>query len=181
MSHIVIVYATTEGQTRKIAHALSQRLRTLGHQVHAFDAADKPAPAVLDDADSAIIAGSVHANQFQSALTHFLKDAAARLRTLPTAFVSVSLSALGEEDDIDNVDVCTGHLSAQTGWTPGVVHHAAGALRYTQYDFLRRWVMKYIAAKHDLPTKASEDYEFTDWAGLERFADAFANGLNEAA
>jgi menaquinone-dependent protoporphyrinogen oxidase len=51
----------------------------------------------------------------------------------------------------------------------------AGALPYTRYNFLVRFLMKRIARKAGGPTDTSRDYDFTDWAALDRFAAAFAD------
>ena len=59
----------------------------------------------------------------------------------------------------------------QTGWRPDRVQSVAGALRYSRYNWALRFVMKWIASKAAGPVDASQDYEYTDWSGLERFAD----------
>ena len=62
-----------------------------------------------------------------------------------------------------------------TGWSPNVTHHVAGALLYTQYNFLVRIVMKAIARRAGRTTDTSRDHDFTDWGAVERFAEGFAN------
>jgi menaquinone-dependent protoporphyrinogen oxidase len=57
----------------------------------------------------------------------------------------------------------------ETGWTPARALAVAGALAYSQYNFLVRFVMKRIARRAGAPTDTSHDYEFTDWATLDRF------------
>ena len=56
-----------------------------------------------------------------------------------------------------------------TGWRPAHVLPVAGALAYSQYNFIIRFVMKRIARKAGAPTDTSRDYEFTDWSTLDRF------------
>jgi menaquinone-dependent protoporphyrinogen oxidase len=46
-----------------------------------------------------------------------------------------------------------------------------GALRYTQYGFLKRFLMKQISRRHNGPTDTSRDYEFTDWQRVDRFVE----------
>ena len=57
------------------------------------------------------------------------------------------------------------------------MHDVAGAFRYTSYDFLKRWAMKYIAYRKGGPTDTSHDYELTDWDDLTRFVDSFVEEL----
>ena len=49
----------------------------------------------------------------------------------------------------------------------------AGALRYTHYNWLKRWMMKRIVTKAGGNTDTSRDYEYTDWAAVRAFADEF--------
>ncbi len=49
----------------------------------------------------------------------------------------------------------------------------AGALLYTKYNLLMRWIMKRIAAKAGGATDTSRDYDYTDWTDLEVFAGDF--------
>ena len=65
----------------------------------------------------------------------------------------------------------------RTQWTPREVHHAAGAFRFSQYDFLKRWALKYIAYRKGQPTDTSKDYELTDWDALGAFVDSFVAKL----
>jgi menaquinone-dependent protoporphyrinogen oxidase len=58
-----------------------------------------------------------------------------------------------------------------TGWRPARVLPVAGALAYSRYNFIVRFVMKQIARKAGAPTDTSRDYEFTDWAALDRFVN----------
>src|SRR5690606_41877313 len=68
-----------------------------------------------------------------------------------------------------------------TGWQPAEAVAFAGALRYSAYNLLLRWVMRRIARKAaaHLPgaTDTSRDHEYTDWAAVDAFADAFAHRL----
>ena len=49
----------------------------------------------------------------------------------------------------------------------------AGALEYSKYNPLKRWIMKRIAAKAGGGTDTSRDYDYTDWDDLQQFAEAF--------
>jgi menaquinone-dependent protoporphyrinogen oxidase len=60
---------------------------------------------------------------------------------------------------------------AETGWRPERSLPVAGALTYSRYNFLIRFVMKRIARKQGAPTDTSRDYEFTNWSAVDRFVD----------
>ena len=56
---LLIVYGTTEGQTRKIATFIADHARGNGHQVALFDSTDMPERIDIDGSDAIIAAGSV--------------------------------------------------------------------------------------------------------------------------
>ena len=99
---------------------------------------------------------------------------------LGAAFVSVTLSEAGAEDprrsDAErnrataDVQRMMEVFFTQTGWHPDRVLPVAGALVYSKYNFIVRAIMKRIARKAGAPTDTSRDYEFTDWAAVDRLA-----------
>lgn len=171
---ILLVYGTTEGQTRKIAGFVADHLSNRGHQARVVDALEATAELDPDEFDAVIIAASVHAGRYQSAIVDFVSRNLAAIDRRANAFLSVSLSAASDdEDDAEGIRQCVAAFTQQTGWRPGMIHHVAGAFRYTAYDFIKRWAMKYIAYRKGAPTDTSRDHELTDWADLARFVDAF--------
>jgi menaquinone-dependent protoporphyrinogen oxidase len=63
---------------------------------------------------------------------------------------------------------------AETGWHPKRAKPIAGALLYTKYNLLMRFIMKCIAKESGGDTDTSKDFEYTDWAALDRFVYEFA-------
>jgi menaquinone-dependent protoporphyrinogen oxidase len=175
-TNILVLCGTTEGQTRKIARFIADRLTARGHEASLVDAAEAEAEPRAFGA--AVIAASLHAGHYQSAVVDFVRHHHIALNAKPTAFVLVSLSAASHDaDDLDGLARCLAEFEHRTQWTPREVHHAAGAFRFSQYDFLKRWALKYIAYRKGQPTDASKDYELTDWDALGAFVDGFAAKL----
>lgn len=170
---ILIIYATTEGQTAKVAEYAAARLAAEGHDVTCH-AAGPGAPAP-DGVAGVILAGSVHAGRYQAALIEYARahaDALGRLRTL---FLSVSLAAAGDlAEDWAGLAECVQRFGNQTGWAPGQVEHVAGALRFSEYDFFRYWTMRWIAHVRDEDAAPGEDKEYTDWTRLGAALDDWA-------
>ena len=91
---VLIAYSTTEGQTRKIARFVSDRLIGKGHSVELWPAAEGT-DVDVGTFDRAILAGSVHLESLQRELEVFAssqKDALGKIKTL---LLTVSLSAAG--------------------------------------------------------------------------------------
>ena len=169
---VLVVYATTEGQTRKIAERIQARLAGAGHAptlVDATQAGPRTDPAAFA---LAILAGSLHAGRYQAALVDFARRNAAALNAGESAFVSVSLSAAGDDpDDWAGLARCVETFRSETGWRAERLHHAAGAFRFTRYDFLKSWAMRFIAYRRGESVDPHADAEYTDWDALDAFVD----------
>lgn len=178
----LLVYGTTEGQTEKVATFVTDRLAQQGHETQLANAIDPTATAIdLLGFDAVIIAASLHAGHYQSAVIHFVRTHLDGIDARPNAFLSVSLAAAsGDGDDVHGLEQCIAAFTQQTGWTPRRVHHVAGAFRYASYDFLKRWAMKYIAYRKGGPLDTSRDHELTDWVDLAQFVSSFLGDLESA-
>lgn len=164
---VLLAYATTEGQTRKVAEFADDRLTGLGHQVSVVPVGEAAAP--LPAFDAAVLAGSVHLGRFQSPLEAFARRAAPALNACPSLFLSVSLSAAGDDpEDWAGLERILARFTEDTGFRPGRVVHVAGAFRFSEYDFFRSWAMRWIASQKGVSVDPRTDLELTDWPALER-------------
>jgi menaquinone-dependent protoporphyrinogen oxidase len=184
MKPILILYATREGHTRRVADRVAATLHTCGHDAVIHNASAIPEPFDLDAYAAVVLAASVHGGKHEPELTAFVKRHRAALEGLPTAFLSVSLSEAGAEDmsapaekrgqAAANVQSSLDAFIADTGFRPERMLPIAGALLYTQYGWFLRFVMKRIAKSMGASTDTSRDHEFTDWSALDRFVEKFA-------
>lgn len=185
MKRACILYATREGQTKKIAQYVASSLSQAGFDsVDIRNAQDSDGDICVNDYSAMIIAASVHAGQHETEIVDFVKAHRYELNQIPTAFISVSLSEAGaervnataEQHAMFAADVkrVLDNFFEQTGWAPNAMMPVAGALAYSKYNWFIRFVMKRIARKTGGDTDTSRDYEYTDWLSLERFAVEFA-------
>lgn len=181
MVRILVVYGTTEGQTRKIAQHLGAELEKLGHAVEIRDSTTMTDPLAEGAFDAAMVGASVHQGRHQTAVHHFVQANLGVLERLPTAFFSVSLVASSPDpEDRKDAENLIQAFCEGTGWHPTLTRSIAGALRYTEYDFLKRWIMKLIVRHYGGPADSSRDYELTDWDDVTRFAQEFATRMRQA-
>jgi menaquinone-dependent protoporphyrinogen oxidase len=182
MQPILVAYATTEGQTRKIAEFIAERLRIRGHRVDLIDTATPLAQAVNVGYQAAFIGGSVHYDQHQGSLVHFVKSNLEWLNAMPTAFFSVSLAPVhADAGGVAHAQQAADRFVQQTGLKPLRVHLVGGALKYTQYDFFKRMMMKMISRQQGRTTDTAADHEYTDWADVEAFVDDFLRAVGGTA
>jgi len=100
--NILIAYATSEGQTRKIARFCADHLITQGHSVELLplvDDTDDDDPVDMSRFDAAILAGSVHGGRLQPQLLRFAARHAAALTGRSGLFLMVSLAAAGNDHE----------------------------------------------------------------------------------
>lgn len=163
---ILIAYATTEGQTRKICRFCADTLIGVGHSVELLQVQgdDRIDPALYD---AVILAASVHINRFQKDMVRFATANAAALSRKPSLFLSVSLAVCGgEPEELAALDRIVAEFSGETGFHPGHVEQVAGAFRFTEYDFFKSLAMRYIASRRDQDVDPHSDTEYTDWDAL---------------
>jgi menaquinone-dependent protoporphyrinogen oxidase len=186
MKPIAVLYATREGHTRRIAERVAARVRSRG-----FDVAVRNL-AVETDLDfarysAAILAASVHVGAHEREMVKFVKRNLSGLQSLPTAFISASLSQAGVERAtatpeeharfVADVQGMLDRFYKDVMWHPTRVKAVAGALLYRQYNFFIRFIMKQISRKAGGATDTSRDYDYTDWAALDGFIDEFCDSI----
>jgi menaquinone-dependent protoporphyrinogen oxidase len=169
---VLIVYGTTEGQTRKIAWRMAARAKELGHEAELHDSADIASKIQIGAFAAIIIAASVHQQVHQETIAGFAIAHRDLLNTNLTALVSVSLSAALDSDHVEAQNYVDQFI-AETGWRPTKILHLAGALRYSGYDYFKQQIIKCIVMKGHSSENIERDYEFTDWEVLSDFVDSF--------
>lgn len=89
----LVFYGTAEGHTLKIAQSISEQLKAAGHEVSLQDASKPVSDIDLTDLGAFFAAAPVHQQRHPDAVIDFIKIHSERLDTLPSALISVSLSA----------------------------------------------------------------------------------------
>jgi len=173
MTNILIVYGSGEGQTAKVCEFTAERLRGRGHQVTVLPGKRLPRDFNIDQYGALIVAASVRMMKYQDYIVDFARTYHTQLDTLPSAFISVSMSEAGGHFQQQWLD----KFVEECGWKPARFASFAGALMYRKYNFFTRWTMKKISKKTGFTTDTSKNHEFTDWDKVGHFADEFAIAL----
>jgi menaquinone-dependent protoporphyrinogen oxidase len=174
MSRILIGYASTYGQTRKISDALATELRRAGHEVELADAMAAMPPPV-EDYDVVVLGSRVQFGVHAQPILDYIAENRTELTEIPSYLFSVSMSAAG--DPAADPQGYLEKLFAQTHWRPRAAIAFAGALHYRRYGFFLRMVMKLISRRAGHATDTRIDHEYTDWLAVKRFAADIARDL----
>ena len=187
MKTVGVLYATREGHTQRIAEHVAAELRVRGLHPEVENLRERWAAINLRDYSAVILAASVHAGAHESEMVKFVKAHRDELESMPAAFLSITLSEAGAERTdatplehaqfVADVEQMIDKFFKDTGWHPQRVKPVAGALLYTRYNVLVRFLMKRIARKSGGSTDTSRDHVYTDWQALDHFVDEFAGEI----
>lgn len=181
MAKLLIAYLSREGQTEKIVRRLSERLAQRGHSAESYDLDHARNAIDPQRFDAVLLAVPIYAGGFPHAALAFAKKHRETLARIPSSFMSVGLAVMSRTHDgkAQTLQIVDRFLT-QTGLRPRHVELMAGALMYTKYGFLKRWVMRRIVEGEGGDVDTSRDYEYTDWAAVDAFAAVLAQDLELA-
>lgn len=177
MAPILVVYDTTEGHTRKIAQHVVDLIAREGRPVQLHDIQALPPRLSFAGAAGVMLGASIHMGKHSPRLAGFVRQYKSELEARPTAFFSVSLYAAGSSKEHDDAVRYVKEFLEQAKWEPSMRTSFAGGLMYREYGLLKRWMMAKIAKDSGLDADTSQNYEYTDWQAVERFAREFLASL----
>ncbi|WP_416840953.1 flavodoxin domain-containing protein [Haloferax sp. DFSO52] len=175
MVSIIVVYGSREGQTAKVAGKIVEVFDRRGHDATAVAVEDVDTETALDSFDAILVGSSIHLGKHAKTVYEFVRENRDVLDARPNAFFQVSLSsAVPDEEKQAEAAGYIDEFVEATDWHPDRIAKFGGALRYSEYGFLTRYMMKRIAKDATGDTDTSRDYEYTDWDEVEAFATDFA-------
>jgi menaquinone-dependent protoporphyrinogen oxidase len=179
---LLIVFGTSHGQTEKIARRMADVLTGSGDAVTLWNADALPPDDTPRDVDGIIVGAPVLFGQHRSSVVRFVRRHIWALNATPSAFFSVSGSAASPQEPARReARRILDEFLRETGWRPLQTATIAGAMAYTKYNPVLRWIIRRISVKEGGPTDTTRDHEYTDWVQVESFAREFAERLAEEA
>jgi menaquinone-dependent protoporphyrinogen oxidase len=180
--HVLIVYGSKEGQTAKIAECMAQIIRNRGLQASTYSGKEIQADFATDGFDAAIIGGSIHIGKYPAYLREFVTQHRDWLNKVPSAFFTVCM-AIHSHNAVEREEAESfgKDFIEATQWRPALVETFAGAVKYTQYNFIIRFIMKRITKREGGSTDTSQDHEYTDWDAVARFTNRFLEKISVTA
>ena len=119
----------------------------------------------------------MHAGGLESEMISFINANAARIGTMSRSFFLVLLSAAAKDTQLRSEWLTDARIkmNRQLSVEFDEVEMIAGALAYSRYPLPLKWLMRRIARKAGEDTDTSRDYEYTDWAQVDRYARKLLN------
>ena len=177
---VLVFYGTSYGQTAKIARHIADCLTNAGVVATLVNGDEPPSQLSIAAFSGVVIGASIIAGRHQACVRRFAREHRDALNVIPSAFFSVSGSAANRDrrSQMETRRYIDAFLR-ESGWQPTLIESVAGAVAYTRYNPLLRWIMKQISKHNGRPTDTSRDHELTDWTQVERFADSFVQARHE--
>jgi len=172
--HVLIVYGSKEGQTAKIVERIAQLIRNRGLNATTYSVKDMHVDFATDAFDAAILGGSIHMGHYPTHLREFVIKHRNWLNKVPSAFFTVCMAIQSKNArEREEAGKYGERFIETTHWHPALLDTFAGAVKYTQYDFITRFIMKMITKREGGSTDTSHDHEYTDWDAVARFTNRF--------
>ena len=170
-----IFYATRDGQSRRIAERVADRLRENGIAATPHDLANAmPAPVELARNRLVVLIAAVRYGRHLAEADRLLACYAAFAAPPPLALASVNLTARKPGKDSAEGNAYLRKLIARHRLTPVLAAAFAGRLDYPRYRFVDRQVIRFIMWMTGGPTEPTAQVDYTSWAAVDAFAGEIA-------
>lgn len=170
MASLLVLYATHEGQTRRIIeHMVSQVTDWHVEWVRLGEEPSRP----LGEYRKILVGASIRYGHFPKALDRLVQQYAAELNQLDAAFVGVCLTARKPEKSEPHTNLYMRKWLARSDWRPRHCAVFAGALLYSRYTWWQSLIIQFIMWMTGGSTDTSKDLEFTDWQRVDKFTIQF--------
>lgn len=162
----LILYLTHDGQTRKIAEAISAQLTGQCVMANLLENMNID----LTSYDCVVLGASIRYGKFSPKLYTFIREHKQQLATKKGALYTVNLTARKADKNTPQTNAYTRKLLAKITWQPQLVQVFAGALFYPRYTWFDRTMIRFIMKITGGETDPRKEIEYTDWKQVAKFA-----------
>ena len=160
----IFIYSSSNGQSLKICETLNEEKESLILNIDRLNSVN------LDNFDQIIIGASVKYGDHNKKIYNFIKNNKILLKTKKTVFFSVNATARKSEKNTPNTNPYIIKFLKKTNWKPDHIGVFAGKIDFPNYNFLEKYIIKFIMWITNGPTDTTKTYEFTDWDAVKKFS-----------
>lgn len=166
-----LYYATHDGQTRRIAMHIADRLGERGIHVMPQDLGIvRPQPQTLSRASLLVLIAAVRYGRHLAEAEQALKTYTGLTSRPPLVLASVNLSARKPGKDTPEGNAYLRKLIARHSLQPAAAAAIAGRLDYPRYTWWDRQIIRFIMRLTGGPTDPAATVEYTDWDAVNALA-----------
>ncbi len=168
MSEVLIIYATTDGQTKKICSRIKQIIESIGNNVTLTSIKDNNED--LTQFDKIIIGASIRYGKHSKDVYSFFNQNQSLLENKVNAFFSVNVVARKSDKNTVDTNPYMQKFLTQINFKPQLLEVFAGKIDYPKYKFIDKNMIRMIMWMTKGPTDLQSTTEFTDWDKVLEFS-----------
>ena len=167
MKSTVIIYSSTDGQTKRICERLVGQIGDETN-VDLFSIKDS-AKINLEMYEKIVIGASIRYGKHSPLVYDFVEKNKHEFLNKFTAFFTVNVVARKPQKNTPETNPYIKKFLELSQWKPTLLGVFAGKIDYPQYKFLDRFIIRLIMYITGGPTDVSETFEFTNWGAVDHF------------
>ena len=169
MFKTLIIYSSTDGQTKIICERIKKVLRK-GEKIEIVSLSEIQ-NYNLSSYSKIIIGASIRYGKHNPEIYNLIKLNKKTLNDKSSAFFSVNVVARKPEKNTPDTNPYMKKFLKISAWKPDRLAVFAGKVDYPKYSFFDKHIIQFIMFITKGPTDISKSYEFTDWEKVEKFAE----------
>jgi len=168
MYKILIIYSTTDGQTKLICERI-KKISKFNNQIKLISI-EEVKKEDLPFCETIIIGASIRYGKHKPSVLNFVKENIEILNKKKSVFFSVNVVARKVGKNLPETNPYIIKFLKLANWNPCKKAVFAGKIDYPKYNFFDRQIIRLIMFITKGPTDTSKSYEFTDWSKVNDFA-----------
>lgn len=162
MQHLIL-YNSANGQTKKICGAIQHQMAEYNLSCQLTNITEITDNFCLSDYCSVLFGMPVRYGKHNKNMVQFIKNHQQQLTSMTTGLLSVNLTARKAEKNTPETNPYIQKLLQELQWKPDFKGVIAGALKYPEYCWFDRFMIRLIMKMTKGPTDVTIYTEFTNW------------------
>ena len=168
----LIIYSSTDGHTKNICEFINSNSIKNKFEILSINSA---LDFDLEKYDLIVVAASIRYGKHKPEVLEFVNRNLETLNKKKSVFFSVNVVARKPEKNSPETNPYIKKFLKKTKWMPKKLGVFAGKVDYPNYNFLNRFIIRFIMLITKGPTDITKSYEFTNWDDIKKFAQDLDN------
>lgn len=173
---ILFIYASRDGQTRKVAQRMADVLFSLGQEANLYDLrAGGPDDAAMTQAETLVLLAPVRYGYALPEMRGFIARYKEQIDNRRLVLVNLNLTARKEGKNTPETNPYMKKWIRKQKLKPALAAVFAGCLDYPRYNAFDRFMIQFIMRLTGGPCDGRCVIDYTDWAKVDAFAVSIAD------
>lgn len=168
MKDILIIYSSTDGQTRKISEYIGKILgKERSIKIISIEDVSK---IDITSFNNFIIGASIRYGSHGKKIINFIRNNNKYLENKYTSFFSVNAVARKPQKNSPSTNPYIKKFFDKTNWKPSRAQVFAGKIDYPSYRFFDKIIIRFIMLITNGPIDVHTSHDFTNWNDVKSYA-----------